>query len=107
MADASATNPKEEGSPSGDLVRPYVVGIGASAGGLSALKSFFATVPSSPGVSFVVVLHLAPHQESHLATLLQPYSRLRVVQVRETVHLQPDRVYVIPPNANLSAIDTH
>ena len=56
---------------------------------------------------FVVVMHLSPRHESHLAELLQPHCRLPIQQVMETVELEPDRVYVIPPNANLNTIDTH
>jgi two-component system, chemotaxis family, CheB/CheR fusion protein len=84
-----------------------VVGIGASAGGLAALRKFFAAVPEDSGVAFVVVMHLSPERESHLADLLQQYVPMPVQQVQETVPLEPNRVYVIPPGANLSAVDTH
>jgi two-component system CheB/CheR fusion protein len=84
-----------------------VVGIGASAGGLAALKKFFAEVPVDSGFTFVVVVHLAPDHKSHLAELLQPHVRIPVQQVMETVPLEANRVYVIPPNANLDTIDTH
>jgi two-component system CheB/CheR fusion protein len=86
---------------------PTVVGLGASAGGLAALKAFFAQVPDDTGLAFVVVVHLSPDYESHLAELLQPHIRFPVEQVARTVPLAPNRVYVIPPNANLNAIDTH
>jgi two-component system CheB/CheR fusion protein len=85
----------------------YVVGIGASAGGLAALRTFFSHVPADANVAWVVVMHLSPAHESLLAPLLQPYSPMPVEQVRATVPLAPGRVYVIPPNANLNAIDTH
>jgi two-component system, chemotaxis family, CheB/CheR fusion protein len=81
---------------------PVVVGIGASAGGLGALRSFFGRVPADSGLAFVVVVHLSPDHESHLADLLQPAATMPVVQVSETV-LEPNRVYVIPPGANLDA----
>ena len=84
-----------------------VIGLGASAGGLTALRSFFAGIPSDSGMSFVVVVHLNPEHESHLADLLQPHVPMPVRQVADTVALEPDQVYVIPPGANLSAIDTH
>ena len=84
-----------------------VVGIGASAGGLAALRTFFHEVPSDSGFAFVVVVHLSPDYKSHLADLLQPYVPIRVEQVTEDVWLEANRVYVIPPNANLSAVDTH
>jgi two-component system CheB/CheR fusion protein len=86
---------------------PYAVGIGASAGGLDALRTLFGCLPPAPGMSFVVVVHLSPEHESHLVELLQPCTPMPVRQVTETCPLQPNHVYVIPPNANLSAIDTH
>jgi two-component system, chemotaxis family, CheB/CheR fusion protein len=84
-----------------------VVGIGASAGGLVALKQFFRHVPEDSGLAWVVVVHLSPDHESHLASLLQPHSRMQFVQVSKSTPLKPNCVFVIPPNANLSAIDTH
>lgn len=84
-----------------------IVGIGASAGGLSALKRLFADMPADTGFAFVVVVHLSPEHKSHLAELLQPHIHIPVQQVTETVSLAPNRVFLIPPGANLSAIDTH
>ena len=84
-----------------------VVGIGASAGGLGALKTFFANVPPDSGVAWVVVVHLSPSHESRLAELLQPHASIPVSQVVETTPIEADRIYVIPPNANLNAVDTH
>ncbi|EWH02641.1 chemotaxis protein CheB [Halomonas sp. BC04] len=102
------TGPDEAGSAfvEGDE-KLTVVGIGASAGGLSALKTFFANLPESTGLTFVVVIHLSPEHESHLAELLQPFCKLPVQQVNETVALLADHVYVIPPGRNLNSIDTH
>jgi PAS domain S-box-containing protein len=87
--------------------KPTVVGIGASAGGLNALKRLFESIPPDNGLVFVVVVHLSPEHKSHLADLLQPSVRFPVRQVTETMPLERNNVYVIPPNANLSAIDTH
>jgi len=84
-----------------------IIGIGASSGGLAALKALFDAVPAAPGVAFVVVTHLSPDHESHLAELLQPHTHLPVRQVRDSIKLEADCVYVIPPNANLTAVDTH
>jgi two-component system, chemotaxis family, CheB/CheR fusion protein len=86
---------------------PYVVGIGASAGGLSALQSLLASMPPAPGFACVIVVHLSPEHESHLSELLQQRTAMRVQQVTSTVALEPNNVYVIPPNANLDTIDTH
>jgi two-component system CheB/CheR fusion protein len=85
----------------------YVIGIGASAGGLAALRTLFSGMPPKPGYACVVVTHLSPEHESHLVELLQPYTQMPVQQVRRTTELRPNHVYVIPPNANLNTIDTH
>lgn len=95
-------------SPGGAPAVPAgVVGIGASAGGLAALKRFFARIPADSGLAFVVVVHLSPEHESHLADLLQPFARMPVQQVTADMALEPDRAYIIPPGRNLDAIDTH
>jgi two-component system, chemotaxis family, CheB/CheR fusion protein len=85
----------------------YVVGIGASAGGLEALRSFLSRMPADSGLAIVVVVHLSPQHESHLEQLLQPYTAMKVRQVTKTTALEPNNIYVIPPNANLESIDTH
>src|SRR5215831_16896245 len=95
-------NPQRPSKP-----EPTVVGIGASAGGLAALKVFLEHLPDDCGLAFVVVVHLSPDHESHLAELLQPHSRFPVEQVSHTTLLESNHVYIIPPNANLNAIDTH
>src|SRR5689334_15471343 len=84
-----------------------IVGIGASAGGLAALKRFFAHVPTDAGMAFVVIMHLSPEHKSHLAELLQPHIAVPVAQVTKTTRLERNHVYVIPPNANLNSVDTH
>jgi two-component system, chemotaxis family, CheB/CheR fusion protein len=95
--------------PGGEDASPHltVVGIGASAGGLAALKIFIPGVPADSGVAWVVVMHLSPTHESHLSELLQPHVGIPVRQVTETTALEPDQIYVVPPNANLNAVDTH
>jgi two-component system CheB/CheR fusion protein len=103
--DAAAQSADAASLPLQSEVR--VVGIGASAGGLTALQQFFRHVPEDTGLAWVVVVHLSPDHESHLANLLQPHSRMPIVQVSQSTPLKPNCVFVIPPNANLSAIDTH
>lgn len=84
-----------------------VVGIGASAGGLDALRMLFSRMPPSPGFACVVVMHLSPQDECHLIEMLQSYTQMRVRQVVKTTALERDHVYVIPSDANLNSIDTH
>jgi two-component system CheB/CheR fusion protein len=74
-----------------------VVRIGASAGGISALRQFFSRVTPESGAAFVVILHLSPRHESNLAALLQTQTTLTVTQVNETVALQANHIYVNPP----------
>jgi two-component system, chemotaxis family, CheB/CheR fusion protein len=82
-----------------------VVGLGASAGGIEALQAFFSHVAPDSGVAYVVILHLSPERESHLAEILQAVTPMPVVQVGETLSLQPDHVYVISPRTSLRMAD--
>jgi two-component system CheB/CheR fusion protein len=81
-----------------------IVGIGASAGGLVALEAFFAKVPEKAGLAYVVVQHLDPTQKAVLAELLQRVTSLPVAEVSGSMHVEPDKVYVIPPNTELSVV---
>jgi two-component system, chemotaxis family, CheB/CheR fusion protein len=87
--------------------RPSLVGIGASAGGIAALQAFFSKVPEHSGIAYVVIMHLSPEYDSHLAEVLQPHVRIPVRQVRERTRLEPDHVYVIPPDRSLKLTDGH
>jgi two-component system CheB/CheR fusion protein len=89
-------------APSGELV---VVGIGASAGGIRACREFFAATPADSGMAYVVILHLSPDHESHLAEVLQHESRMPVTQVTDPAPIEPNHVYVIPPNKSLAMVD--
>ena len=108
MSQDSPQEKEQETTPSREASSTLpVVGIGTSAGGLAALREFFGSVPADSGVAYVVIVHLSPEYESHMAELLQGSSNIPVTQVSESTPLKPDQAYVIPPNANLEAIDTH
>lgn len=79
-----------------------IVGIGTSAGGLEALELFLSHVPKDCGMAFVVVQHLSPDHPGNLPELLQRSTSMKVRQVDDTVTVQPDCVYVIPPNKDLT-----
>jgi len=83
----------------------FVVGLGASAGGIHALKEFFTHVAPDSGLAYVVILHLSPDYESQLAAVLQATAQIPVTQVNERVRIEANHVYVIPPNKNLSIAD--
>ena len=82
-----------------------IVGLGGSAGSLGALRSFFSKMAPDSGLAFVVVVHLSPDHESSMAALLQGFTSMSVVQVLDTVKVEPNCVYVIPPAKNLSLSD--
>ena len=84
-----------------------VVGIGASAGGLAALHTFFEALPPNTGMAFVVITHLHPEHESHMAELLQKSTSMPVLQVASKVPVEANHVYVIPPNRSMLMTDTH
>jgi len=82
-----------------------VVGIGASAGGVQALRDFFHHVPENPNIAYVVILHLSPDHDSKLAEVLQLTAKIPVVQVTQKMHIMPNNVYVISPNQHLTMSD--
>jgi len=78
-----------------------VVGLGASAGGLDALEKFLTNLPTPNGMAFVIVTHLDPTRDSLLPEILAKYTRMPLDVAEEGVTVEPDRVYVIPPNKHL------
>ena len=78
-----------------------IVGLGASAGGVQALKEFFEYVPADSHMAYVVILHLSPDHDSQLAQILQTVSAIPVTQVRQKVTIEPNHVYVVSPNQHL------
>lgn len=82
-----------------------VVGIGASAGGLQALMTFFEHMPNDCGMAFVVIMHLSPRHESNVDKILQNVTRMPVRQVTQPVSIERNHVYVIPPAMDLSMND--
>ena len=91
---------------SGNKKPTGVVGLGASAGGVAVLRQFFEQMPANSGLAFVVVMHLSPEHESNLAAIIQTTTSMPVLQVQDEVKVQPNRVYVIPPNKHLSMEDS-
>jgi chemotaxis methyl-accepting protein methylase/PAS domain-containing protein len=81
-----------------------IVGIGASAGGLEALEHFLRQVPAGSGMAFVIVQHLDPTRKGIMPELLQRATNMKVVQVKDRTTVQPDCVYVIPPNKEMSIL---
>jgi two-component system, chemotaxis family, CheB/CheR fusion protein len=82
-----------------------VVGIGASAGGLDAVKTFLKALPAKSGIAYVFIQHLSPEHESMLPELLQKIAPFPVQQITDNVHLEPDNLYIIPENKVVTVID--
>ncbi len=98
-SDTPAGTSREGGFP--------IVGIGASAGGLAAFEAFFSGMPADadPGMAFVLVQHLAPDHTSILTELIRRYTRMQVFEVDDGMVVQPDCVYIIPPNRDMAFIN--
>lgn len=79
----------------------YVVGIGASAGGLEALESFFDNMQGDSGMAFVVVQHLSPDYKSLMVELLSKHTTMKVVRVEDGMDVEPNTVYLIPHKKNM------
>lgn len=75
----------------------YVVGMGASAGGLEALELSFQNMPANMNAAFVVVQHLSPDHKSLMANLLARHTHMPVTTVEDGMALEANHVYLIPP----------
>lgn len=88
---------KDASGPETKVIFP-IVGIGASAGGLEAFEKFFTNLPPDTGMAFVLVQHLDPTHKSILSELIKRYTRMKVVEVEDGMLVEPNSVFVIPPN---------
>ncbi|MCU1292890.1 MAG: Chemotaxis protein methyltransferase CheR [Bryobacterales bacterium] len=78
-----------------------VVGIGASAGGLEAFTALLKAIPADTGMAFVLVTHLDAQHDSVLAEILAPMTQIEVLNVRDDITIEPNKVYVMPPNTSM------
>jgi two-component system CheB/CheR fusion protein len=79
--------------------------VGASAGGVEAFTELLTNLPSDIGMAFVLIQHLDPKHESLLSSLLAKKCTLPVAEVTKGMRLEPNHVYVIPPNATMTVAD--
>jgi two-component system CheB/CheR fusion protein len=78
-----------------------IVGIGGSAGGLDAFTKLLQALPNKTDMAFVIVQHLDPHHTSHLPEILTKSTSMPVRNVEDGISIQPNEVYVIPPNSTM------
>ncbi len=79
-----------------------IVGIGASAGGLEACSDLLKVLPASLGMAYVVVPHLDPSRESAFRDILARATSMPVLDVTDGTTVEPNHVYVIPPNCEMT-----
>ncbi len=97
-SEPDATDALEQGE---EGCNHYIVGVGASAGGLEALEKMFQNVPEDCGMSFVVVQHLSPDFKSHMDRLLARVTSIPVEVVTDGVVVEPNHIYLIPPKKEM------
>jgi two-component system CheB/CheR fusion protein len=82
-----------------------IVAIGCSAGGLEALQVFFLHTSRDPGMAFVVISHLDPSHASVLPEIIRRYTKLHVLEIEDGEKVAVNRVYILPPNRDLTIED--
>jgi two-component system CheB/CheR fusion protein len=82
--------------------RPFIIGIGASAGGLEALSQLFPNLPKNLGLTYVVVQHLSPTYRSMMAQLLGRETTMPVKDIEDGTAPEANTVYITPPNRNVT-----
>ena len=91
----------------GSRRRDWIVGVGASAGGLEALTQFVSHLPADFPAPIVVAQHLAPHSKSMMVELLARHTPLEVTAAEDRTQLKAGVIYVIPPNHDADLIDDY
>ncbi|MDZ8081171.1 MAG: CheR family methyltransferase [Nostoc sp. DcaGUA01] len=82
-----------------------IVAMGASAGGLDAFTQLLSHLPTDTGMAFVLIQHLSPNQKSLLSEILSRTTQMPVHEVQDGMVVEPNHVYVIPPNAKMTIFD--
>ena len=84
--------------------RLYYVGIGASAGGLEALRPFVANLPAHANMTYIVAQHMSPDHRSLMVELLARETQLNVLEASNNVMPKADTIYVAPPNSDVTVV---
>jgi two-component system CheB/CheR fusion protein len=96
---------KLKGTISRNSSKFLYVGVGASAGGLDALRKFLSNIPGKSGMAIIIVQHMDPIHKSGLVDILARYTSMKVLQVEDGVQVLPDHVYIIPPNKDMGILN--
>lgn len=84
------------------IPNPQIIGIGSSAGGLEALKSFFKNMPADKNIAFVIIQHLSPNRKSLMSSLLERCTEMRIQEITDGMKIEPNHVYLNPPDFNVN-----
>lgn len=85
--------------------QPTLCGIGASAGGLDALKQFFSSVPDDTDIAFAIIMHLSPDSSSELPAIIDRATNMDTRQIEDGLAIEANTVYVIPPGVDVTVVD--
>ena len=97
-------NEKQGKRPAVDMGALYpklIVGIGGSAGALTAYKALLDAMPSNTGMAFVIISHMNPTAQSQLAEILARHTKMVVRVASDAMPILSNHVYITPPNADL------
>ena len=84
----------------------FVVGIGASAGGLDVIQQLFDNIPDNTGLSFIIIQHLSPDFKSLMPELLAKHTKMQIFTAEDKQELKPNCIYLNPRNKNLHIKDS-
>ena len=106
VGDAAST-PSTDRPPEGQApnAATYIVGVGASAGGLEALERLFEFMPDDTGMVFVVVQHLSPDFRSLMGEVLGRWTKMPVLTAQDGTRVAPNTIYLMPPRAEMNNSD--
>lgn len=95
---------KNRNSAKAKSVKPKafpIVAIGGSAGSFHAFEKFFTHMPADSGIAFVVIMHLDNKHSGNIAKLIQNYTPIEVIEAGDGMEVEPNTVYIIPPNKDM------
>lgn len=95
------TKAHAEKSGQATIKKPFIVGVGASAGGVEAFQEFVSGLPEDAGIAWALIQHMAPDRESLLADILKRRASLPLEEVKDGTRARADHIYLIPPNTTL------
>ncbi|HEX8331057.1 MAG TPA: CheR family methyltransferase, partial [Segetibacter sp.] len=82
-----------------------IVAIGASAGGLKAMKEFLENLPDRTGMAYIFIQHLDPTHDSSLTPILQRSTKMNVTEVEDMVKIEANHLFIIPPDKSMTIAD--